>query len=317
MKISIIIPVYNSEKYLEQCVESIRNQTHTDLEIILVDDGSTDNSPALCDTFGRQDCRVKVIHKENGGTADSRNAGMRAAEGDYITFMDNDDFWDAKEALEKLVAFIDQKKPEVVMMGRKVYWENKGITELENYPVDPEKAAQNPIKEIMATNNFAAAVWSKVIRTDFIRSNQLYFESGMRNEDSDWTVRMLLCVKHLEWYGDPYYVYRKGSAYAQTSKIPKEKELKDLERIIVTYAKSRTEGERRQAVNSYLAYLFSVWMGQVDFTDRNKLEMKKYLYLLDYQDIPSVRKVKLLVRICGYRNACRILNLYIKRTYYR
>lgn len=93
--------------------------------------------------------------------------------------------------------------------------------------------------------------------------------------------------------------------------------MKDLERIIVTYAKSRTEGERRQAVNSYLAYLFSVWMGQVDFTDRSKLEMKKYLYLLDYQDIPSVRKVKRLVRICGYRNACRILNLYIKRTYYR
>ena len=90
--ISVIVPVYNVEKYLEECIESIINQTHSDIEIILVDDGSKDNSGALCDEYASKDSRIRVIHKENGGLSDARNCGMRAAKGEIISFVDSDDY---------------------------------------------------------------------------------------------------------------------------------------------------------------------------------------------------------------------------------
>ncbi|MBR5126510.1 MAG: glycosyltransferase [Oscillospiraceae bacterium] len=92
MKLSIIVPVYKVEPYLRRCVDSILSQTFTDLELILVDDGSPDGCPAICDEYAEKDCRVKVIHKENGGLSDARNAGLDTAQGEYIGFIDSDDF---------------------------------------------------------------------------------------------------------------------------------------------------------------------------------------------------------------------------------
>ena len=90
-KISVIVPVYNTEKFLNNCIESILNQTHKNLEVIIIDDGSTDNSPAICDEYAKKDSRVKVIHKENGGVSSARNAGLDIASGEYIGFIDGDD----------------------------------------------------------------------------------------------------------------------------------------------------------------------------------------------------------------------------------
>ena len=92
LKISVIVPVYKSEKYIERCIDSILNQTYKNIELILVDDGSPDNSPKICDRYAETDSRVLVIHKENGGVSTARNAGLDAATGDYITFVDSDDY---------------------------------------------------------------------------------------------------------------------------------------------------------------------------------------------------------------------------------
>ena len=101
-KVSVIVPVYNAEKYLQECVDSILRQTLTDLELILVDDGSTDSSPAICDRYAEQDARVQVIHKPNGRAASARNAGLRAASGEYVAFVDSDD-WISPEMYEKML----------------------------------------------------------------------------------------------------------------------------------------------------------------------------------------------------------------------
>ena len=92
--ISVIVPVYNTAKYLDKCVETLVNQSYANLEIILVDDGSPDESPAMCDKWAIRDNRIKVIHKDNGGVSDARNCGLREAEGDYIVFIDSDDWVD-------------------------------------------------------------------------------------------------------------------------------------------------------------------------------------------------------------------------------
>ncbi|MDV4357675.1 glycosyltransferase, partial [Enterococcus faecium] len=93
-RISIIVPVYNVEKYLKKCVDSILGQTFTDFELLLIDDGSTDNSGSICDELAKTDNRIKVIHKENGGLSDARNIGIEVAKGDFIGFIDSDDYID-------------------------------------------------------------------------------------------------------------------------------------------------------------------------------------------------------------------------------
>ena len=103
MKVSFILPVYNVEKYLYECVESILAQTYCDFEILLVDDGSPDNCPALCDEWARVDNRIKALHKPNGGLSDARNYGLDHAQGDYVIFVDSDDFWVNKDCLENLI----------------------------------------------------------------------------------------------------------------------------------------------------------------------------------------------------------------------
>ncbi len=135
MKISVIVPVYNVEGFLVKCVESITNQTYRDLEIILVDDGSTDNSPALCDTIAKTDERIKVIHKQNGGLSSARNAGLDVMTGDFVAFVDSDDFIHP-QMYEKLVELIVNNDADVascqyrfVKEDENVYFEQLGNTE--------------------------------------------------------------------------------------------------------------------------------------------------------------------------------------------
>ena len=105
-KVSIIIPVYKVEKYIDQCLESVTNQTYSNLEIILVDDGSPDNCPEICEQWKRRDDRIRVIHQENQGVSSARNAALKVMTGDYIMFVDPDD-WIASEMVEKLVGGVD------------------------------------------------------------------------------------------------------------------------------------------------------------------------------------------------------------------
>lgn len=110
--ISVIVPVYKVEPYLDRCVRSIVEQTYTDLEIILVDDGSPDNCPAMCDAWAEKDNRIKVIHKQNGGLSDARNAGMDIASGDYLGFVDSDD-WIAAEMYQVLYDMLQRDSSDI------------------------------------------------------------------------------------------------------------------------------------------------------------------------------------------------------------
>ena len=100
MKVSFILPVYKVEKYLSICIESLLSQTYKNFEILLIDDGSPDNCPVLCDEWAKRDERIRALHKTNGGLSDARNYGLERAQGDYIIFVDSDDFWVGKESLK-------------------------------------------------------------------------------------------------------------------------------------------------------------------------------------------------------------------------
>jgi len=115
--VSVIVPVYNVEEYLGRCVDSILAQTYTNLEVILVDDGAKDSSGAICDEYAARDARVRVIHKENGGLSSARNAGIDAAKGDWLEFVDSDD-WIEPDAVESMLTLALEHRTELVVAGR-------------------------------------------------------------------------------------------------------------------------------------------------------------------------------------------------------
>lgn len=125
--ISIIVPVYNVEKYIKKCVDSILQQTFTEWELILIDDGSTDNCPVICDKYTEKDQRISVIHKENGGLSDARNTGLKKANGKYIFFVDSDDYI-MPETLEHLCDAMKGREDTIVLMDTLLVWENRTST---------------------------------------------------------------------------------------------------------------------------------------------------------------------------------------------
>ena len=125
-KISVIIPVYNTEKYLKRCVDSVREQTYGNLEIILVDDGSPDGCPQMCDAFAAEDDRIKVIHKENAGVAAARNTGLDVATGEYLTFVDSDDYI-APEMYQSLLDVLMQTDSDIAACNTVEVFQNRMV----------------------------------------------------------------------------------------------------------------------------------------------------------------------------------------------
>ncbi len=186
-KVTIIIPVYNVEKYLREAIDSAINQTYKNLEIILIDDGSTDNSGKICDEYAKLDDRIKVIHKINGGLSDARNAGLDNATGKYIMFLDSDDFFEL-DAAEKMYNEIEEKDADYVIgnyinvtdEGEK--WE-RPVFDLEKFK--PFKLSIYDYKNSFFIMN--SGVWNKIFKKEFIDKLNLRFVLGLPAEDAIFT----------------------------------------------------------------------------------------------------------------------------------
>lgn len=180
--ISIIVPVYKVEKYLDICIESIVNQTYSDIEIILVDDGSPDNCPQKCDAWAVKDCRIKVVHKRNGGLSSARNAGLAIAKGEYIGFVDSDDYIDST-MYEDLMRVAKQDSRNVIVSSPVYKDVNKDISSYKVGKFDYVDGKVLSMKEYMSLFldlSMDATVWNKLFRRDFIKTP---FREGRNNED--------------------------------------------------------------------------------------------------------------------------------------
>lgn len=186
--ISVIVPVYKVEAYLDRCVESIVNQTYRNLEIILVDDGSPDNCPAMCDEWAKKDSRIKVIHKPNGGLSDARNAGMAIASGEYIGFVDSDD-WLAPEMYERLANALEQDGSDIAACGVEMVWEDETpscmLTKSGNCVLNREEAMRAIIEESWLKQ----PVWYKLYKADQVRD--ILFPVGKYHEDVFWSYQAI------------------------------------------------------------------------------------------------------------------------------
>lgn len=202
--ISVIVPIYNVEQYIERCVDSIINQTYKNLEIILVDDGSPDNCPQICDEYAKKDNRIKVIHKENGGLSDARNAGMKIATGDYISFIDSDD-WIDTSMFEDMLNQLIEDGSDVVSCG--VKWVKEYGTLIRNVTVNESSVINryDAEKEIIVDGKLKQHVWNKLYRTELIKD--IPFEKGKYHEDVFWSYQIFGKVNTVSIMNDSYYYY--------------------------------------------------------------------------------------------------------------
>lgn len=186
-KISVIIPVFNVERYINRCIESVVGQTYKKLEIILVDDGSPDHCPAICDKWARKDKRIQVVHKENGGLSDARNMGLSVATGDYISFIDSDD-WVEPDFIAVLYTKLINAGADISACGVDYISELGKVIrkrKCKSLCLDKIEALQRLVKE----DGIYQTVWNKLYRREIIGT--IFFEVGRCNEDDFWTYQVI------------------------------------------------------------------------------------------------------------------------------
>lgn len=255
-KISVIIPIYQVENFLRKCIETIVEQTYQNLEIILVDDGSKDNCPQICDEYARKDERIKVIHKENGGLSDARNVGIENATGDYLFFIDSDD-WVEKDILSHLYIMLKENKADIAECQYEKVYQEQDIIENEKEKVmllQPRQALENLAVENKINN---IIICSKLYKSKLFR--EIRFPKGKIHEDEYTTYKLFymankIVVTNLKLY---YYRQREGS-------------------IIVT----KFNPKRLDVIQAYEERL--KFYQKKDEKHLYKLEITKFLYILLY-----------------------------------
>lgn len=193
VKLSVVIPVYNVEKYLEKCVNKIINQHVKEMEIILVDDGSTDNSGDICDKFSHKYKEVKSYHKENGGASDARNFGLKKAIGEYVWFVDSDDTIE-DDCIKKIESIIIENNPDVIVCQSKVIHKNGVIEDECKYTIKRGMYTSNQFMDTMKKNPQSIIFCPQyyIVKRDFVEKNKIYFYKGIIYEDELWIPQLLL-----------------------------------------------------------------------------------------------------------------------------
>lgn len=214
MKLSVIIPVYNVEQYLDECVGSILSQKFTDYEILLVNDGSEDSSPAICDRYAEEYDFIRAIHQENSGPSAARNNGITESRGEYLMFLDSDDILLGDEMLGRIAGCIDSLDPDAVLIGEDEYdtdfkeiYRRHGVSDWEENRLYKSSEVIDGIygnKQIWSTQ----AV-TKIVRRSFIFDKDLMFTGGIYHEDDDWSARLFFSDPTLCFIKDPVYGYRR------------------------------------------------------------------------------------------------------------
>lgn len=218
--ISVIVPVYNAEKFLHYCIDSILNQIFNDFELILVDDGSTDNSGKICDEYAGKDARAKVIHKQNGGVSSARNAGIEAAKGEYICFVDSDDYLE-KDYLFSLYNGYDDCV-DLVLCGYNSINKDKVCNTVVFSNNDEDVLSRNDVMPLFQ-KVMISAPWCKLFKRKIVTENNVIFPADMSlGEDMIFNFTYLDYVKKFKVINKPLYNYRNDNEISLLRKYRKE-----------------------------------------------------------------------------------------------
>ncbi|PWJ64035.1 MULTISPECIES: glycosyltransferase family 2 protein [unclassified Fibrobacter] len=249
--ISVIIPVFKVEQFLDQCVQSVVDQTYRNLEIILVDDGSPDTCPAMCDKWAELDARIKVVHKANGGLGDARNAGLKVATGDYIGFMDSDD-WCEKDMFQSLLDACEKYNAPMSICNVFVDWECGWATETACFSKEETCLTKQDALQRYLSDRLTAWAWNKLYHKDLVPYLQYPKQSY---EDIPVARSLFSLVEKVALTGKASYHYRQrqGSIVNSTVNESQYTLVKELRENVKLAARCGFEGEAkvRLAVSSF------------------------------------------------------------------
>lgn len=324
VKFSVIVPIYNVEKYLRQCIESVLKQTYSNLELILVDDGSTDSSPKICDEYAKCDNRVKVIHKLNGGLPAARNSGLRIITGEYFMHLDGDDFWDINY-LKNIEPIISKTRKDVYLgNSRYDYYNGKSVKAI-LYDINllKEKTWEEIIQYFFyGVNMMPSAACHNVYKTEFCNNNNIYFDETLSwSEDADNFFNVIFHTRDIGFFDYTFYYYRRDNAGAMT-KNPSAKHflsnMKVSNKWFYIVKDSTINNIVKQTVmkrfaNGYMYNLKAInclnnedYKIVINYIKSNK-EMLKYI------DGFPCKPLYWLSQVIGFRNVSRILNIGEKK----
>lgn len=206
MKVSIIVPVYNCEEYLRKCLLSLETQTYKDIEVILIDDGSTDDSGAICDEFVNRDKRFKVIHKRNEGVCIARNMGIDLASGDFIGFVDSDDYC-KEEMFQYLVALSQKNDADIACCGIERVYVNTGATFFTRELIhDVVYTTEEALEKYFLPDHITTAVWNKIFKASVAKA--VKFKDYARNDDGWFVSHAISSSKKVAVGGECLYIYQ-------------------------------------------------------------------------------------------------------------
>ena len=318
IKISIIIPIYNVEKYLRECVDSVLNQTYRNFEVILVDDGSPDNCPKICDEYAAKDSRIKVIHKPNGGLSDARNAGLDWAQGDCVMFLDSDDWWDDKDALGKIINSMSESEADITIFGMKKYFCHDNRYGDIRIPKKCDKGnctlSHAQLQQYMRSNIFVACAWDKVIRRTLIEKDKQRFVKHQLSEDIEWCCKLLLKNPKINVLEESFYVYRQQVSTSISANVG-QKNIRCILDIINRYAqKDAPEPLLHYLANQYVLLITNFMRLGKDDQKSLEADIKKLWWLLKYNWYPYTRLVA-RVKFLGFGITKLLLRIYYKQKY--
>lgn len=262
-KISVIVPVYKAEKYLHRCVDSILSQTFTDFELLLINDGSPDNSGAICDEYAQKDSRVRVFHKENGGVSSARNLGLRKANGEYITFVDSDDhieqgYLDIKEDITE----------DLLIQNYIVSKDERRLFSFEKRTVN-ECNIQNYINKNIDAD-ILRLILSKFFKLSIIKDNQIYFQEGVKiGEDTIFILDYLYYTKSVRYMASASYIYEDPENRVDKYRLNAEKALATFHLFIERYNKLNADSI------TFLHFAFMFYWSLISPKDYNSIRRWK------------------------------------------
>lgn len=314
LKFSIVVPIYNVERYLKQCVNSILEQSYKNFEIILVDDGSQDNCPYICDEYAEQDERIKVIHKTNGGLSDARNSGIGEASGDYILFIDSDDLIE-KNSLNDIACTIKGNNfPDVVFLEAIKFYQD-GRTEPMgdgyNHQMIDGRNYVEVLRFIETMPKFPGSACTKAVKKEII-NNKLEFQVGILSEDNEWSIRLFGIARSFAYCDKPYYLYRQQREGSITHMVS-EKTVKSLIEIIEKHSYKKVETDYEYFCNVVCSYILMILIYNISQMNKKGKIYKKtkdLLWIFKYASSKKTKLTAIATRIVGIRLTSKLLQNY-------
>ncbi len=297
MLLSIIIPAYKVEKYLERCLDSITSQVNDNIEIIVVDDGSPDSSGEIAERYQKNYSNLIVIHKENGGLSDARNKGFEVANGQYVMFVDSDDYM-VEGCISKICEILNNNYSDVIVGNANFEYET-GVTIERKFSSDimVSTLGETFMFNELSRNTMMMAVWLYIYRSDFLRENGLFFKKGILHEDEEFTPRVLLKAKNVMYTGITHYNYFiRENSITTTSK--KEKNTLDLFETLMElekYYDSITNKKHKKVLKNSLVtkYLYT-WVNN-DLSTKKGWKKNRSFLVRNAYGIKNAIKVRLFL----------------------